>query len=817
MPTASFTYADPRLCPSCRTTLRQPVAPDGRCETCAVPLGHVLATEIFESLRRTDLLAARLRALAVLDPAPAPAPTPVPEQPAPYPVVPPLPDPARTGVRTSSVPAILLGLGALCLLVAAVTFLAVAWHWLGVGGRTAVLVSLTVATGAGALVLAGRGLRLAGEALATVSLGLVVLDVLGAEHAGWLGDPSAAATAIVVGLALAAAGGMLATGAARLAVPQAAGVVGLFVAQAALPSVIGHDLVVAAGATAAFVGLAAALRSAGASVGAAAAGLAGLLAWADLTLSALGGLGDLAGPTADLTVGDLWASGEGIALGTAALLLLLPVVLTSQRDVQRLVVCAAASMLTCVVTLPVLDNGATQIALASLALGVGWTTAAGWVRRADLFVPAVPAALSLAPASFVGLVLSGQAVSSSLSPTTSLRLDPGDPVAAPALLVPTALAVVALALVLAPVLRRRKLVVRGLVATTLLAATATLALHPVPLWTVVAALTAVSLALVADGARRDDRLALGQVLGGVAGLGAAVTVATPSSTVLLLPLAALSAAALGLALVGRTTPSGVVGGLVLAPSLGGLTWVLGDLADLDAWRAVPVLVVVAAMAMGRAREEVEVPAVVAGVLAAVTAVPLADDVPLSLALHLTLAGALLVAHALLHPARRPVAWAGSLLLVAATWVRLLDLGVQAPEAYTLPTAVALVVVGLVRLRRDVTASTALALAPGLALATVPSLLRVLADEPATLRALLLGVACLVLAIGGAQLRWSAPLVVGAAVGTLLTLAELAPYATETPQWVVIGLAGTLLVVVGVTWERRVLELRRAAHYVGRLR
>ncbi len=65
--------------------------------------------------------------------------------------MPPLPvaadRPRRHGLRPTSVPAILLGLGALCLLVAAVIFLAVAWSWLGVGGRTAVLVGLTVAVG----------------------------------------------------------------------------------------------------------------------------------------------------------------------------------------------------------------------------------------------------------------------------------------------------------------------------------------------------------------------------------------------------------------------------------------------------------------------------------------------------------------------------------------------------------------------------------------------------------------------------------------------------------------------------------------------
>jgi acyl dehydratase len=82
---------------------------------------------------------------------------------------------------------------------------------------------------------------------------------------------------------------------------------------------------------------------------------------------------------------------------------------------------------------------------------------------------------------------------------------------------------------------------------------------------------------------------------------------------------------------------------------------------------------------------------------------------------------------------------------------------------------------------------------------------------------MLGVACFALVLGGAQLRWSAPLVVGALVGGLLVIREVAPYASTLPQWVLIGVAGTALTVVGVTWEHRVVELRRTSAYLGRLR
>ncbi len=93
----------------------------------------------------------------------------------------------------------------------------------------------------------------------------------------------------------------------------------------------------------------------------------------------------------------------------------------------------------------------------------------------------------------------------------------------------------------------------------------------------------------------------------------------------------------------------------------------------------------------------------------------------------------------------------------------------------------------------------------------------IAVDPVSPRAVLLGAACLAFLLAGSQLRWSTPLVVGAVVGGLLVLREVAPYAEATPRWVLIGLAGTVLTVVGVTWERRVVELREAAAYLGRLR
>ena len=160
---------------------------------------------------------------------------------------------------------------------------------------------------------------------------------------------------------------------------------------------------------------------------------------------------------------------------------------------------------------------------------------------------------------------------------------------------------------------------------------------------------------------------------------------------------------------------------------------------------------------------------------------------------------------------------GGVLLAAATWVRLADLGVGTPEAYTLPSAIVLVLLGLRAMHRDPRVPSTRALLPGLVLGTVPTLLVVLAGDPASLRAALLGLACLVLVLGGARLRWQAPFAVGAVAGLLVVLRELAPYAAAPPQWVLIAAAGTVLSVVGITWERRVADLRRVTEYAGRFR
>jgi hypothetical protein len=211
----------------------------------------------------------------------------------------------------------------------------------------------------------------------------------------------------------------------------------------------------------------------------------------------------------------------------------------------------------------------------------------------------------------------------------------------------------------------------------------------------------------------------------------------------------------------------------------------------------------------------EVAAGVAAVAVVAASVLVAGPLDLSwLAVHLTVAGVLAVTSTLVHTGRRHMARVGLGCLTLAQWVRLTELGVGTVEAYTLPLAVVLLVTGAVALSRG-EGSSARTLGPGLTLALVPTLVQVLVD-PIGERSVLLVLGCLVLVAVGAWRGWAAPLV-GGAVTTALVVLRHATLAQVLPQWVLIGLVGVALTLVGVTWERRLAELRRVSAYVHGLR
>ncbi|MEI7054797.1 hypothetical protein WBG06_03185 [Nocardioides sp. CCNWLW239] len=182
---------------------------------------------------------------------------------------------------------------------------------------------------------------------------------------------------------------------------------------------------------------------------------------------------------------------------------------------------------------------------------------------------------------------------------------------------------------------------------------------------------------------------------------------------------------------------------------------------------------------------------------------------------LILAGAAVSAHAIAHHERRWLGWVGASLATVALWIRLADTSVSTWEYYTLPPAIALVVFGVVKLRLNSDVASLPVLGPGVFLALVPSVPAALQD-PISMRTVVLGIACLAFIIGGAWLRWAAPLVGGALVASVLALAQM-PSAAMLQQWWALGAAGLLLLFLGITWEARLHDLRRATAYVRGLR
>ena len=815
------TYADPTRCPDCRALL--PHDPQ-LCRVCSLPLTGETAISLFTTFQEADRLLGVLRAQK----RPAVAAVPATARSGalldgvtPYPA----PGADRTMQRHhapslsgASVPKILLSLGALCLLVAAVTFLAVAWQWLGVGGRTVVLVALTGTALGLSVAMHRRDLRMAAESLSVVGLGLLTLDVVGVDHAGWLGVIDGAQLALVTGTVVAT--GALLTVVATSRRPLVA------------PALIAPLAVLAAGAGA--------QQSAGVAVpmlvttlvllGLGRVGVllpsrtlqvtsivTAALAWLYLIPAGLDQAGDpftVAHAFGDLAAWPLFAA--TVVAAAAG-----PV--TAARRMDRGGYAVAGLVGSYALLLPVLDNASTAMVSAVLTTSVVWVVVMVVAPRGLRPAALLPLGGTLVVPTVAATQLAGEAGRALLSVGSPFTRSFGVHLAAdsnwvsPLLLVPTLLTLTAAACaamhLVEPV--RRTTAAAILSGALVLGGVITLPLYDVPLAVVVGVVLAAAVA----GLLAAERLG-----GSSADLTRLVVLGLSSSAALLaLPSDRMTTAVLAVAcamagyLMLRVDATGAVASTCFPVAFTGLVWAGGQVAGIDGeFRAVPVLLVLGGLALWRPRVELEASSAFSGALVAAAAIAAASDLEVALAVHLTVAGVLLTTSSIVHPSRRPLAWPGGLLLAAATWVRLIDLGVHVPEAYTLPSALVLVGVGVWRLRQDDRSATLTYLAPGLALATVPSLLAML-DDPFSWRALALGVGCLVLTVGGSTLRWGAPLVVGATVGGLLVLRELAPYAAAVPTWLTIGASGALLLTVGITWESRMNDVRRASRYVSAMR
>ncbi len=827
-------FADPHRCPDCGAVLPA----DGPvCPRCHLDLTGPDGQELFATLSHADVLLARLRARST-------APSPVGQ--------PGAAERPHRRLPAASVPKILLALGALCLLVAALVFLAVSWSEMGVGGRTATLVAFTVAAWGLAAWAARRALRGTAEALGTVALGLTTLDAVGARDAGWLGAPTAATFAVGLGLLLVVVG----DGAAVLLRRTPAGGFTFGELGAVLGSAIlsyglvdgdwgdgaGRALVavLVVGGLALLTARLAPLR-----VAAVGTWLVAVADWVVLLGAGLERVGS------DPSAASVWLRLDGWGLLAAAAV---GGALAASRPVDvrlRVAGLAAATFsLATFATVPAYDETGTTLTLAVLgtvAVAVVATALAPRPWATAGLAASLPGSLYLGVQLLVlGVLAVGRYVevaATAWGGTAGGRLDalPVEPDRAAAWTVPllvgalvgVAWSVARLASYGRSLSPRAALLTGGLAAALALALA--LLLSPVPVW-------AVLLVLLATGAGAVG-VALAPRGGAPTEVGPA---ALPAGAVVLavaLPLswydAWLTLGAVGVALLAavaarlrsRTDWSTRVAGAAVAPLAAGATWTGGELVGGQRpWVGLVALLVLAALALApmalgrlpggrRSTTELELGSAAAALgiaaagLDAATGATVADWT----AVYLTVGGTAAALQALLREDRRPVGWLGGALLAAATWVRLADLGVEAPEPYTLPAAVALLVTGGVRLLNRSGSSSLRALTPGLTLALVPSLLWAI-EEPLSLRALLLGVGCLGLVVAGLRLRWSAPLLHGAVVGAALVVREAGPYVGgSVPRWALIGMAGALLVVLGTTWEQRIADARTLSGYLRGLR
>jgi len=837
-------YADPSRCPDCGAAIS---ASDPACPVCALSLRGDTALRLFETLSRADALLTSLRAASVPVPAaPAASPAPAAGDTTAHPA--PQPRPRRRGLSAASVPQVLLGLGALCLLVAALVFLAVAWSVLGVGGRTATLVLLTAVAAGVAGWLVRRGLRGAAEALALVGYGLLALDVVGADHAGWFGDLPSSGLLVVLGMVLTltgAAGALVVRRMPGAALTSGQVVAALGAALATLGVGASEGVPVSVALVAGTV--LAALVTWGADrvqlrVTAVAAGVVATASWLYFVAVALDELGQ------HTSWAGLWGGLHVWPTLAAAALAAAPAALTRLPQPVRTTAAGLGGLLvTVAVTAPAFDLAATPVALVGivvllvagavcLALPLRWrlsTLPTQLVAGAGLLLLVLVLSVSAG-----GRLRDAAGLAWSGSLDDHLDAVPNG-TAAPWLLPLATFALLATLAVLAEAsarLDRAVSAIPGLqvvVLSLLLAAcVGALALYPVALWLVVGVLLLAATAFTTWSVTARLLEPLGAA-GAFLVLAVVVSFASPALTAAALAVAVGITAAVHL----RGRPGLLVApaGALLAAAVAAEAWTVGHLLDVaPAVASLAGLLLLGALAdlapyaprrwwstaePVAARTGLEVGALAAAVPLTLAGLALApvDDVATWLAVDLTVAGAATTLMSLLRPDRRQVGWLGGALLAAATWVRLWDAGVTAPEAYTLPSALALLVVGLLRLHRDPETGTMTALAPGLTLALTPSLLWVLGD-PTGPRALLLGLACAALLFAGVRLRWTAPVVIAAAVGTVLVLRLAAPYIGDAvPRWVLLGAAGTLLVATGATWERRLQEARHLAGLVRALR
>ena len=748
---------------------------------------------------------------------------------------PPLPVPGPGSQAGSAAPAhrwstgsIILGLGALCLLVAAVVFVTVSWDVLGATGRTLVLLVITTAMAFAASWSTHARLRASSEALWTVFLGLVAIDFFAARAYGLLGLDSFSdeQSALVFGILAAVLGGAIAVGSRKtltVMAPSIAAGLAVWTASFALGATLDGAF---------FWRGFACLALAASSTEIARRLSLTLVAWisaaatlAFYVLAAGGAIDELASSP---HLGDLARHGHGIpmivmiavtaAVGLASPLLTLPAATLVTLGAGSLVFAPAEA------ASPHEGGflaGSILLIVLSVALMRGLHD---WARGARIAAAAIFVALALASLGWFGNALDsvGRSNGGDTGNSWSSRLANTEALPGPGWLAIGAIGALAAAIFAGlrwPEFRAtaKSMVVLPPIVAGMGVVVGVIAYEP-PVF--LAALAVLVLGLATLVLVRNDHEAWLAVAIIVIVLPAGMTLVSPSMTLVvwlavaatLAVIAAIFTPVWARRLSAFGTAALVIGAASLAADLASL----GDLPV----RIVAVVASLLVLALTYlllcdfvGRREIEV---AAGLSIVVILLSGAGMTLGAQSLVFTVAGAPLVVLGLFVRDRDWLRYVGSVALGVAWVMRLLASDIDTIEAYTAPFAVVLIGAGFLAMHGNPQLRTAIALTPGLTLALLPSIPQALSD-PTGLRALLLGLGGL-LALGlGVWRQWQMPFLYGSVVVTLLAVWNVGPLANGLPRWILIATAGVILVGSGITWENRVGNAKSVARYVENLR
>ena len=793
-------FADPSVCPDCRAPI------DGlRCAHCGLDLQDPQVRELWQTLLRADQLLAG--AVARRDAAtPPPAPTQRP--------------PRRD--RSWSVGTVLLAVGAIGLITAAIIFVSRSWDSLGLAGKALVLAAATAAVMAAAGWVTRRPLRSSAEALWAVGLALVALDVVGSRSEGLfnLDEASGGWVAAVAGAALA----MIGAAVVRWARPHVG-------ADLVSPAVAAIGAMAVGSVGAAAIGDARAFWHV--FVGLVVAGVLGLvLRFSGSVVIAIGSrvvvalwyvaaAGFAVVEAVDHpSVADLSGDLHGLPLLVVSVAAV--VVALAVPPLRAVMTAVAVNGLGLLVVIPAADAGGDDGGWLAVA-GVAVVLAVVGGRGTTAWFTGTRWGATLPAAGLVGLLIWWVAAvlevcSRAVDDVGGFSAAQRVQTSARELGVATTIACAAAIVVVAWVISRwpgpswlRAAGLPAVVATGAISITGIATSARSPWWVLAAVLVLLAAATAALAHRTGARLLMiVAAAAGVAALASSSAVPTVmTATWVLLGLGCLTVAVLSGAPLERQVTA-VLAVPLIAVGVG--TGV--DAADTP-WAAVVLSALVVAavglFAALRAPAEVRRSLEVGAAAALLVAAGCADSIALAAACW-AVVGTVLAAIAMVAADRRWYVGPAMAAFVVAYVLLVIDTGFSFVEAYTLPPAAAALAAGVVLLRRRPVTSSWVALGPGLSLALLPSLPQALA-EPTGLRALVLGLGAVLVLAAGLRRGRQAPFLLGAGVAVLVVLFNIGPYANAAPRVVVISIVSALLVGVGITWEDRVRDGRRMLAFV----